>query len=231
MFDTLRDCFKIFISTSTNSIKSQDNKVKLKPPPKRQLSTNQYGYAVSTNLPDFESFKYMTLTEAAKQHKMIDKSGKCIGNKRTAYKCFDAYANLTKTITAKRNYIKAKYYKAYYISRGLVDSPKDKDKIVAELFREVAEDEVNEFPEAKVRYADCLYNGKGVEQDQAKALEYFEKAANDGFKMAMYNAGNSYWNGICCTKNIEKATHYMKLAAYKDYEPAIVFCKDHNISL
>jgi hypothetical protein len=97
----------------------------------------------------------MTLTEAAKQHKLLDKSDKCIGNIKTAYKCFEAYANLNDANT-NRNQIKAKYYKAHYISRGLVESPKEKDKIVAELFKEVADDEANEFPEAKVRYGDCL---------------------------------------------------------------------------
>jgi TPR repeat protein len=240
MFNILNDCLKEFESLKKQSciplsdFNGSQNKeyIQLESFSRRSRSINQSDtYVISTNVPDFESFNYMTLTEAAKQHKLINKSGKCIGDIRTAYKCFDAYANLTKTSMIIRNHIKAKYYKAYYISRGLVDSPKDKDKIVAELFREVADDEVNEFPDAKVRYGDCLYNGKGVKQDLAKALEYFEKAADDGIKEAMYNTGKLYWNGICGTKNIEKATHYLKLAAYNEYEPAIKFCKEHNIML
>ena len=84
-----------------------------------------------------------------------------------------------------------KYYKAYYIARGLIDYPQqDKDKVVADLFKEVAIDEANEFPEAKVRYGDCLYKGKGIEQNISEALKYFEKAAEDGVKVAMYNTGN-----------------------------------------
>ena len=62
-------------------------------------------------------------------------------------------------------------------------------------------DDANEFPEAKVRYANCLYNGKGVEKNYSEALKYFEKAAEDGFKVAMY------YNGIGCEKDIEKANH------------------------
>ncbi|PKK67943.1 HCP-like protein, partial [Rhizophagus irregularis] len=165
----------------------------------------------------------MTLADAAKQHKMY-KYGKLTGDVKTAYECFETYADLDKTnITTRSNQIKAKYYKAFYISGGLVKSPPNKDKIVAELFKEVADDEADELPEAKVRYGDCLYNGKGVEKNVSEALKYFEKAAEDGHKVAMYTVGNMYYNGIGCTKDIEKAKYYMKLAAYSDYEPAITF--------
>ncbi|PKB98354.1 HCP-like protein [Rhizophagus irregularis] len=172
----------------------------------------------------------MTLADAEKQHKLYNNHDKLVGDVITAYKCFEAYANLGNTGgTANRNQIKAKYYKAYYILKELIEDPTNKDEIVAELFKEVADDEANEFPEAKVRYGDCLYHGKGVDQNFSEALKYFEKAAEDGFKVAMYNAGNMYYNGIGCTKDIEKAKYYMKLAAYGDYELAIKFCKEHDI--
>jgi hypothetical protein len=232
MFEVLRNCFKKYSFSPESTISSPRLSRKPSTPkpkfiPKRSDSID--AYAIPSNLPDFESFKYMSLTDAAKQHKMIDKHGKLLGDVKTAYKCFEAYANLCGPGTANRNQIKAKYYKAYYISRGLVESPPNKDKIVAELFKEVADDEANEFPEAKVRYGDCLYNGRGVEQNFSEALKYFEKAADDGFKVAMFNAGNIYYNGISGVKDKEKASHYMKLAAYNDYEPAIKFCKDHNL--
>ncbi|CAB4387768.1 unnamed protein product [Rhizophagus irregularis] len=94
------------------------------PIPSPESIINQDEYAIKT-LSDYESFKYMTLAEAAKQHKIFDRQV-------------------------------AKYYKAYYISRGLVEGlkeikDKDKDRIVAELYKEVADDEANEFPEAKLR--------------------------------------------------------------------------------
>ncbi|CAB5390427.1 unnamed protein product [Rhizophagus irregularis] len=93
------------------------------PIPSPESIINQDEYAIKT-LSDYESFKYMTLAEAAKQHKIFDRQV-------------------------------AKYYKAYYISRGLVEGlkeikDKDKDRIVAELYKEVADDEANEFPEAKL---------------------------------------------------------------------------------
>ncbi|RGB38185.1 kinase-like domain-containing protein [Rhizophagus diaphanus] len=239
MFEVLRNCVRDYSkrhslsqdSSNSSSLRLNRKPSTPKPIPKRAYSIDQDQYALPIDLPDFESFKYMTLTDAAKQHKLYDKHGKLVGNVKIAYKCFEAYANLGNTGggTANRNQIKAKYYKAYYISRGLVDSPPNKDKIVAELFKEVADDEANEFPEAKVRYGDCLYHGKGVDQNFSEALKYFEKAAEDGFKVAMYNAGNIYYNGISGIKDKEKAIHYMKLAAYNDYEPAIKFCKEHNL--
>jgi hypothetical protein len=195
-----------------------------KNPPKRAFSIDQtYEFA----LPDYESFKYMTLTDAAKQHRLV-RNGNIVGDLKTAYKCFEAYAYFTNT--AKHNQIMAKYYKAYYLSKGYVEDPPNKDKIIAELSKEVADDdETNEFPEAKVRYADCLLYGKGVEKNESEALKYFEKAADNGLKVAMYNAGHMHFNGIGCEKDKEKAKKYIELAVINGYEPAIKFREEHHL--
>ncbi|CAB4482492.1 unnamed protein product [Rhizophagus irregularis] len=229
IFEVLNNCLKEYSQVTSSSSgpnlrgNSRNNSMQ-KSRPKRAENIDAYA------LPDLKSFKYMTLTDAAKQHKLYNKHYKLVGDVKTAYKCFEAYANLGNTGgTANRSQIIAKYYKAYYISRGLVPSPPNKDKIIAELFKEVANDEANEFPEAKVRCGDCLYHGFGVDQNFSEALKYFEKAAEDGFKVAMYNAGNMYYNGIGCTKDIEKAKYYLKLAAYNNYEPGIKFCKEYDI--
>ena len=65
--------------------------------------------------------------------------------------------------------------------------------------------------------------------DLAKTLEYFEKAAENGLKVAMYNAGNLHFKGIAGRRDEAKAIYYMKLAAYNEYVPAIKFCKEHKI--
>ncbi|RIA91629.1 hypothetical protein C1645_110499 [Glomus cerebriforme] len=225
MFEVLSNCFE----RSSSSYNSLHNQNITSPKHASKIRQNEYNIPLSDEtLPNFESFKYMTLAEAQKQHRIIDRNNRLIGDIRTAYKCFDEYANSNTTV---RNQIIAKYYKAYYIARGLVESPKDKDKVVAQLFKEVADDEANEFPEAKLRYGDCLYNGKGVEKNIPEALKYFEQAADNGFKVAMYNVGKIYYNGDGVEKNEEKAINYMKLAIYHEYEPAIKFCKDKNILL
>ncbi|UZO01376.1 uncharacterized protein OCT59_012477 [Rhizophagus irregularis] len=207
IFEVLNNCFKEYSQVTSSSSgpnlrgNSRNNSMQ-KSRPKRADNIDAYA------LPDLESFKYMTLADAEKQHKLYNNHDKLVGDVITAYKCFEAYANLGNTGgTANRNQIKAKYYKAYYISKELIEDPTNKDEIVAELFKEVANDEANGFPEAKLRYGDCLYHGKGVDQNFSEALKYLEKAAEDGFKVAMYNTG----------------------AAYGDYELAIKFCKEHDI--
>uniref|UniRef100_U9U394 Protein kinase domain-containing protein n=1 Tax=Rhizophagus irregularis (strain DAOM 181602 / DAOM 197198 / MUCL 43194) TaxID=747089 RepID=U9U394_RHIID len=223
MFEVLRNCVKKYSQDPSGFCNLTLNR---KPStPKRAFSIDQDAYALPINLPDFESFKYMTLADAAKQHKMY-KNGKPSGDVKTAYKCFEAYTNNPNT--TKRNRVTAKYYKAVYISRGFVESPPNKDKIVAELFKEVADDEENEYPEARVRYGDCLFNGKGVDKNESEALKYFEKAAEDGVVVAMYNVGNMYYNGVGCKKNIEKAKNYIELAVYNGYEAAIRFRNEYK---
>ncbi|RGB26086.1 hypothetical protein C1646_770911 [Rhizophagus diaphanus] len=172
---------------------------------KQAFNIDQDAYALPINSPDFESFKYMTLADAAKQHKMY-KNGKPVGDVKTAYKCFEEYANNPNT--TKRNRITANYYKAVYILKGLVEGPPNKDKIVAEIVKEVADDEANEHPEAKVWYGNCLFNSKVVEKNESEALKYFEQAAEDDIKVAMYNVGKMYYNGYGCTKDIEKLKLY-----------------------
>ncbi|CAI2200814.1 503_t:CDS:1, partial [Funneliformis geosporum] len=183
MFRVLRICHKEFIKAPPSPINLQKQGYmppKIKKPPQRKFSMDQDEFAIKDeDLPDSESFDYMTLAEAEKQHRLVDRSGAIVGDLKNAYKCFEAYA--------KFNQVKAKYYKAYYISKGYADfgnNIKEKEKIVADLFKDVADDEANEFPEAKLRYGDCLYNGKGVKQNLEEALKYFEKAAENGLKVA-----------------------------------------------
>ncbi len=216
MVNILGDCFKESSQPVTLNFNSpSQNQIYM--PTKLQIPGQSYqeNLCIQDDLPDFASFKYMTLAEAEKQHRWIDKNNKCIGDLKTAYKCFEAYA--------KFNQIRAKYYKAYYISKGYVNlndvgiDIKEKDKIVAELFKEVADnDDANEFPGAKLRYGDCLYHGKGVKLNLSEALKYFEKAAEDGLKVAMYNVGNLYYRGCDGVKDEQKAIHYMKLAVIEN---------------
>ncbi|RGB40251.1 kinase-like domain-containing protein [Rhizophagus diaphanus] len=234
IFEVLRSCFKDYcVSYSHSQDSSSSSSSNISNKPSTPKSTQKRAYSICQdayellNLPDFESFRYMTLADAMKQHKLYDRRGMPSGDVKTAYRCFEAYANNSNAV--KRNQITAKYYKAYYISRGLVEGPPNKDKIVAEILKEVADDEANDHPETKLRYGDCLFNGKGIEKNESEALKYFEKAAEDGFVVAMYNVGKMYYNGIGCTKDIEKAKNYFELAAYNGYEPAITFRNDYNL--
>jgi TPR repeat protein len=171
------------------------------------------------HVPDFSPFNFMTVDEASRQHKTKG------GNLEMAYKCFDAYANLGD--------LKAKYYKAYYISHNFAEthlSQEARDKIAAKLFKEVA-DANDENPEAQLRYGNCLYKGQGVPMNIEEAVKYFVKSAENGQVIGMYNAASLYYTGGVIKQDKKLGETYMKLAAYKQHQPAIDFCKKYNIPL
>ncbi|GBC03860.1 hypothetical protein RclHR1_05370005 [Rhizophagus clarus] len=171
------------------------------------------------HVPDFSPFNYMTVDEASKQHKIKN------GNLEMAYKCFEAYANLGDW--------KAKYYKAYYISHNYAEthlSQHERDKIAAKLFKEVA-DANDENPESQLRYGNCLYKGQGVSMNIEEAVKYFVKAADNGNVIGMYNAASLYYTGGIIKQDKKLGEYYMKLAAYKQHQTAIDFCRKFNIPL
>ncbi|GBC05876.1 hypothetical protein RclHR1_06490011 [Rhizophagus clarus] len=170
-------------------------------------------------LPNFTDFNYMTVDEAAKQHKIPD------GNKELAYKCFDAYSDLGD--------MKAKYFKAYYIQQKYVEvdmEASERDKLIAELFKEVA-DSGDEYPEAQLRYGNCLIKGIGVKKNLKESAVYFTKAADNGQVVGMFNAASLYFSGGAGKKDPKLGEKYMKLAAYKQHAQAIEYCKKNNIQL
>ncbi|RGB35434.1 kinase-like domain-containing protein [Rhizophagus diaphanus] len=170
-------------------------------------------------LPNFSDFNYMTVDEAAKQHKLPD------GNRELAYKCFDAYSDLGD--------MKAKYFKAYYIQQKYFEVDMDaneKDQLIANLFKEVA-DSGDEYPEAQLRYGNCLIKGIGVKKNLKEAAIYFTKAAENGQVVGMFNAASLYFSGGAGKKDPKLGEKYMKLAAYKQHAQAIEYCKKNNIQL
>ncbi|CAI2183815.1 19149_t:CDS:2, partial [Funneliformis geosporum] len=89
-----------------------------KPPPSPRMPPVTISFDVSecdrlsddegeTIGPNSADFDFLTVDEAAKQHKLPKGQGKC----ESAYKCFEAYAELGD--------IKAKYMKGYYIQQKL----------------------------------------------------------------------------------------------------------------
>lgn len=56
----------------------------------------------------------------------------------------------------------------------------------------------------------CYEEGVVVEQDYAKAAEYYELATHNGFSMAWYDLGRMYEDGLGVEKDLSKAvTCYM----------------------
>ncbi|CAB4477510.1 unnamed protein product [Rhizophagus irregularis] len=168
-----------------------------------------------TALFNWGSFNYLTIDKAVEEHK------KGTMDKSIIYKCFDAYANMGNP--------KAKYYKAYYISKGwsdLICSQGERYKITANLYKEAA-DRGDEYPDAQLRYALMAMQGKGVEKDMDVAIEYLLKAANNDHLVAMFNVATYYF----ANNNNEMGKYYMIMAASKKYEEAINYCKVNNINM
>ncbi|CAB5367946.1 unnamed protein product [Rhizophagus irregularis] len=116
---------------------------------------------------------------------------------------------------------------AYYISHNYAEihlSQEEREKIAAELFKEVA-DANDENPESQLRYGNCLYKGQGVPLSIEEAVKYFVKAADNGQVIGMYNAASLYFTGGIIKQDKKLGEYYMKLAAYKQHQPAIEFLK------
>lgn len=62
--------------------------------------------------------------------------------------------------------------------------------------------------------------GRGIEQNYAKAFEWYKKAAEQGHKRAQYNLGVMYAMGQGIEKNISKAREWFQKAADQGYEDA-----------
>jgi TPR repeat protein len=60
---------------------------------------------------------------------------------------------------------------------------------------------------------DCYLKGEGVEQNEEKALHWYEEAANNQNVKAMYKAGECYYNGIGTKPDHEKAYQWWSLAS------------------
>lgn len=61
----------------------------------------------------------------------------------------------------------------------------------------------------------CYLGGKGVEEDRAKAFEWWLKAAENGHEQSQINVAAGYWKGEAgLEKSFDKGVEWMKKAAY-----------------
>ena len=68
-------------------------------------------------------------------------------------------------------------------------------------------------PRVQLRLGGCYYNGYGVEQDKAKAVEWYRKAAEQGEALAQYNLGCCYARGEGVVKDEAVAVKWYRKAA------------------
>ncbi|CAG8524048.1 1843_t:CDS:2 [Ambispora leptoticha] len=161
----------------------------------------------------------ISLAEAIKEHRKK--------NKKLAWDTFNEYKGIGDLL--------GKYWVGYYLYYNILDwteaeKPKEQRlRDAANLFKQAADD--GEIPEAELRYGYCLWKGDGVEKDASHALKYFIRSADHGNTIAMYNVGNSYYNGLGTKKDQKKGEEYLKLAAYHGHQEATKMCKTNGIEL
>ena len=66
----------------------------------------------------------------------------------------------------------------------------------------------------------CYYYGRGVVEDEAKAREWFEKSAEQGYSYAQYELGRCYQRGRGGGVNISKAREWYQKAAEQGHQAA-----------
>ncbi|RIA88661.1 kinase-like domain-containing protein [Glomus cerebriforme] len=210
----LQDIFKNYPSEQPNTSSRPDpfDSSDSSSPPSRKMTIDTNA-ANDETINFMEEFNYMTIEQAVELHKNNTEE------KATLYKCFDAYAKMDNP--------RAKYWKAYYITKGWSDikSQEEQQKLSAELFKEAA-DYGDEIPEAQLRYATMVMHGKGVKQNMEEAIEYFLKAAKNDHVVAIFNVATYYFS----IGKVELGNYYIIKAASKGYEQAIKYCNKKGIT-
>ena len=69
---------------------------------------------------------------------------------------------------------------------------------------------------AQYRVGLCYDKGRGVTEDDAKAVAWYQKAAAQGYAKAQYQLGKCYKNGEGIAKDEKKAVELFKQAAEQD---------------
>lgn len=101
-----------------------------------------------------------------------------------------------------------------YLGRGEIAETNEDYDTALECYNKVLEGEEQVYIADAMKIIGSLYySGRGVEQDYAKALEWYEKAANLGNRTAMTTSGYMYYAGEGVKKNYNKALEWYDKAA------------------
>ena len=96
----------------------------------------------------------------------------------------------------------------------------DEPKVSAPKRQEFTKEQIAEGKRINKLGTDYYYGRDGVEKDRAKALEYYEQAAELGNADATYNVGMCAKLGMGCRKDLDVASYYYYRAAKLGHERA-----------
>lgn len=111
---------------------------------------------------------------------------------------------------------------------GLGDVATDEEDYAAAMdnYNMAAENgtEILYIESAMIGIGNLYQNGRGVAIDYAKAMEWFQKAADLGFADAMNNIGVLYANGLGVDQDSAKALEYYQKAAEQKPNNEVLIC-------
>ncbi|KAF0515755.1 kinase-like protein [Gigaspora margarita] len=141
------------------------------------------------------------------------------GSKKRAWETIAKYSEIGNDFTAK-------YWKGHYLYHKVINFPysdNERMQLAAEAFKEAA-DGAN-LQDAQYMYASCIYK-----KDPYKAIEYFEKAADQNHTVAMHNLGLLYYLGKHIDVDKKKGEYWFKRAVDGNLDASIEFCKKTGIT-
>jgi TPR repeat protein len=74
--------------------------------------------------------------------------------------------------------------------------------------------------EDQFKYGQMFYDGKGVDRDYAKAVNWYHRAADQNYPEAQFKLGVMYANGIGVEKNLDRAFSWYSAAASQGHAKA-----------
>ena len=79
--------------------------------------------------------------------------------------------------------------------------------------------------EAQYKLGVCYFDGFAYPKDYAEAVEWWRKAAEQGYPKAQYELGKSYLKGRGVAPDVSEGKYWVKKAANRGNRSAIHFCK------
>ncbi|RIB29849.1 kinase-like domain-containing protein [Gigaspora rosea] len=199
-------------------LKATQHKAKDRPEMKEVLGKiRRINDSINTTIPDasesYNDLPMLSFEKAIEQTKLKN------GSKKRAWDTIAKYSERDNDFTAK-------YWKGHYLYHKMINFPysdNERMQLAAEAFKEAA-DGAN-LQDAQYMYASCIYK-----KDPYKAIEYFEKAADQNHTVAMHNLGLLYYLGKYIDADKEKGEYWFKRAVDGNLDASIDFCKKNGIT-
>ncbi len=138
----------------------------------------------------------------------------------------DGYETVTINETERNNWCEKAYYFSYYkeplsmygyAAWCLNGKEYEQNNIYSQIFNDIRFLADSDDALAQGIIGIMYYEGYGIEQDKTKAVEWYRKAAEQGYATAQCNLGYMYENGYGIEQDKTKAVEWYRKAAEQGY--------------